>query len=163
MPADEERAHREKLRKEYTRRKRLLEIRKARQGDAADASLDIDLEEVNASLTLLDAADAPQATKEVRAAVGQEHIDQLVIAQVAKIAERLTTSEAHIQDIAASLAQWVGSSQERWDMIGEKIAAVVDTMHEERYARRWGQRRNLWLSAIAIVVGLVAVVLLVAF
>lgn len=168
MAADE-RAHREKLRKEYTRRKRLLEIRKARQGDTADPSLDIDLEEINASLALLDAAAAPKATDEVRAAVGQEHIDHLVIAQVAKIAERQTKSEEYAQDIAATLEQSTKLTQEWRETTGEQLIEIKDQMieikdqivglvinaHAETRKREWGQRRNFWLSIAAIMLMLI--------
>lgn len=165
MPADEERAHRERLRKEYTRRKRLLEIRKARQGDAADPSLDIALEEVNASLALLDAAAAPKATEEVRAAVGQEHIDQLVIAQVAKIAERQTKSEEYDKDIAATLEQSTKLTQEWRETTGEQLVEIrgeiteikneviglVMVLASETANRKWGQQRNFWLIMVIIV------------
>lgn len=163
--ADEEREHRAKLRKEYTRRKRLLEIRKARLGDAADPALDIDLEEINASLRLLDMADAPKAKPEVRDAIGSDSILDLVVAQVGKFGERLTGMEeqgARTEERMTGVEQKVAAVEEQ----GKRTAAAVaEAQHDDHvwraqhrtahdtsdHDRAWGQMRNFWLTIVALI------------
>lgn len=103
--ADEEKQHRAELRTVYIRRKRLLELRKARQGERSEPALDMELEEVRASLHLLDLADAPKASAEAQAAAGgNENILALAIAQLGKFGERLTGVETKVDAVDTAVA-----------------------------------------------------------
>lgn len=126
--ADDDKAHRDRLRRENTRRLRVLELRKARQGDATDPAVLTEMEEIRANLAFLDLADAPKPAPEVRASVGSESILDLVIAQVGKFGERLTGVEERIVKVETRQ-----EDAAEWRFV-------------EREERQYGQRRNFRIS-----------------
>jgi hypothetical protein len=60
MASEEDKAHAAELLHEYRKRLRLQEIRKARQGDSADPSLDIDIAELRLNIVTLEALVEPE-------------------------------------------------------------------------------------------------------
>lgn len=96
MAADEGRAALEAQARLLTRRLRLLEIRKARQGDASETSLDLDIEDLRLSIAELRRhIDGPQLLSEARQAIKDYYQDNLdfVINQVAQLNQRQSVTE----------------------------------------------------------------------
>lgn len=167
MQADEERDFLNERKRELTRRRRLLQLRWDRQGDAVDPAIPAEIEDIDrnlagieATLTAYDMAAVPKPAPDAIARVRDRYDDSFdfLIAQVASITARQTRSEdrqanteAQVQDIAGSLAQWVAGSQEWREMIGEQVVAIAIGQRDETAKREWGQRRNLFLSVAAIV------------
>jgi hypothetical protein len=95
-PTDEEdRAHRDKLKREYTKRLRVLEIRQARQGDTADPATDNEIDDLRAKIADLTLVEAKPPAPEIKEAIRRRFDDDLdfLIASFRGINERLTRGE----------------------------------------------------------------------
>jgi hypothetical protein len=171
---EDERDHLQQRKTELARRRRLLQLRWDRQGDDVDPAVPIEIEgidktlgEIAATLTIYEMADVPIPSAEAIAQVRSKYgnFQDLLIAQLASLSTRFTQNELRtakleeqVTDVAASLVQSDALSQERRDTVGEQITGLVDKVDQlvvkaetETADRKWGQRRNLWLIVVIIV------------
>ena len=117
------------------RRLRVLELRKARQGDATDPAVLTEMEEIHATLAALDMADAPEPSPEATAHVRNRFATELdfLIAQFSSITARQTRTEERVTQVE----------------VKQEVAAVERA--QERTDRIAGQQRNYRISAVTLV------------
>lgn len=129
---DEEQQHVERLLYDYRRRLRFRQQQKVRLGDTADPSIDAEIEDAKLQIELLKPLTEPKPAPAVVEAIKRRIEDDylFVYTTVTKFGARLTKVE-HRQDEAA---EW----------------RVTETRKRE-----WGQKRNLFLSILAIMLMLV--------
>lgn len=150
--ADDDKAHRDRLRRENMRRLRVLELRKARQGDATDPAVLTEIEEIRATLATLDMADAPSPAPEATAHLRHRFVDEFDfwIAQLAALTMRQTRTE----DRVGTLETKVDRADELTALWRGEHAATHEANDRDR---AWGQRRNFWLLiAILVLIAIVA-------
>lgn len=110
-PANEEeaeaRAHRARLKRSYTRRLRVLELRAARQGDDTDPATDLEIEDLRAKIADLQLADAPAPDPEVKEAIRRRFESELdfLIVSFRSINERLTRGEERDVEVEKRLGK----------------------------------------------------------
>lgn len=167
-PPSEEAQHRAALKRTYTKRLHLLELRAARQGDTVDPQVVTEIDDIKANLASLDLADAPAAAPEVRAAVRNRFDSELefLIAQFTSITRRQTTTEEKVGDLAdqlGALAQHISAivthqveaAHERAENLRATVAIAQALAHEQTN-RIGGQRLNFWLLVAAVVAGVLS-------
>ena len=163
-----EKEHREKLRREFTRRKRLLQIRKARHGDAADPAIDTELEDIDAELARLAVEEAPPAPapaelEAIKSKYGAA--EDMWIAYLTSLMRRQDTTERQLTAIderVADVERGQKAGAEWRDKTSEQIADLTAIVSAEREARVHGQRRNFHWSVAAVGVSALSFVLLIA-
>lgn len=150
--ADEDKAHRERLRKENTRRLRVLELRKARQGDGTDPAVLTEMEEIRATLATLDMAEVPAPATEATAHLRNRFADdfEFWVAQLASLTNRQTHTE-----------EWQSKTEGRLETVERRQDEAADWRGEETRARKWGQRRNFWIGMTTLALVLIAIALAV--
>lgn len=148
---DDERAHRERLRKEYTRRLRALELRIARQGGNVDPSVLSDTEDLRANIAGLDMADAPSPAPEVKDAIRRRFADDLDfwIAQLRSITDRQTRSEERTAALEQSFNDDRRERTGRQEMVDRRFDRI------EQHARI-----RLIVQVAGAVLGLIALMVL---
>ena len=150
--ADDDQAHRDRLRRENMRRLRVLELRKARQGDATDPAVLTEMEEIRATLATLDMAEAPTPAPEATAHLRSRFVDEFEfwIAQLAALTMRQTRTEDRVGTLETKVDQ------------ADQVSAAWRSEHAATHEasnldRIWGQRRNFWLLiAILVLIAIVA-------
>ncbi len=156
MAAPEDRRHAERLIREYTRRKRVLELRKAKQGDSADPAVDVEIEELEAGIAAvlpLTKPDPPQEAKELveKQASGGLDIAMLFV-QGTQVNTRLTQMQEQLVDIKHEQARaqvWRIEASEKL----EQIPVIQATVQQEVSGRMLGQWLNrLFIFGIAVLV-----------
>lgn len=161
MPADEEdsRQHAESLLYEYKRRLKIRERQKARLGDAADPSVDLEIAQLRTNIAMLEPVVEPEPAEEVKEAVRRHIADDylFVFRQVVKVGERLIRREEYDATTADEIQQIKTEVQQ--------IKAVVESeqagrpKRQEEVDQRFDKQDEVlkvirkWLIGIIIVVG----------
>lgn len=140
MASPEDRQHIERLIREHKKRLRLLEVRKARQGDSADPSIDGEIADIKAALSDLEGHAPSSVITEARQAVRNQYENDLdfLVADGAARNRRQTKTEEMVANTAIEL------HSVKDEVIAMK--ADVRALQRERYARIRGQRLNFGLS-----------------
>lgn len=159
MATSEERQHAERMLTQYQWRLRLLEERKARQGDASDPSTDIEIAELRANVSTLDALLEPEPAEEVKETVRRAGDGDwaFMFAQFVKYGTRLTKNEERVE-VAIQISREV---QLALFNVGEDVKAIRDSIATERDDRVSGQHINRWIGMATL--GVVVVLALASF
>src|SRR5262245_47190451 len=102
MATAEDRVHAENLLKAHKKRLRLLELRKARQGDSADPAIDGEIADIKAAIADLEGHQASDIVTEARQAVRSQYdtdIDFLIADNAAR-SRKQTQIDERTQHIA---------------------------------------------------------------
>lgn len=160
MASSEDRQHNERLIYNYTRRLKLLEERRSKQGDSTDPATDIEIEELRLNIATLEELLAPDVSPEVQAATRRAEGDwSMLFVQFVKYGQRLTKVEERAQLVAE---QQIRDSHWRLN-VTDMIEQVAATVAANDAKRRGGQRRNLSILiaiAVLLVVDTAAIVAL---
>lgn len=158
---DESRLHNERLLYNYTRRLRLLEDRKSKQGDSADPAVEIEIEELRLNVATLEELLAPAVSPEVQAAVRRSEGDwAMLFAQFVKYGQRLTRVEEKADRVAE---QQTRDAHWRINATGaiEQLAINVATNDSKRQTGQTWNRRLLISVTILVVIDTGAIVWLI--
>lgn len=157
MATDEDRQHAAELLHEYRKRLRVRERQKARLGEGADPSVDIDIADLRLNIATLEALVEPEPAPEVQEVVRSHIADDylFLFTQFVRFGSRLTQVEQRVENVAQQQRHadvWrIGISE---DVRGVKAAQVKD---EED--RAYGQRLNrvlLITVIVLVIIGLIA-------
>jgi hypothetical protein len=152
MATDEDRQHAAELLHEYRKRLRIQERRKAKQGDSADPSLDIDIAELRLNIATLEALIEPEPALEVQEVVRAHVADDymFLFSQFVKFGSRLT----HVEQRVEAVSQQQGRA-DVWRLgIADDVLTLKNGQTKNDVERKAGQRLNRALL-IAVVVLLV--------
>lgn len=156
MALDEGRQALEEQARLFTRRLRILEIRKARQGDASEPSLDLDIEDLRLSIAEIRRhIDGPQLLSEARQAIKEYYQDNLdfVINQVAQLNQRQSVTEEKMTRIE----QGQNAAQtERLDLAADVKALKAQAQISEHRRRFWQPiyAGMFALAVLAVILGI---------
>lgn len=153
MATTEDKRHAERLIREYTRRKRVLELRKAKQGDSADPAVEVEIEELEAGIAALHPLTKPEPPAEAKQLVERQAggLDMtMLFVQGTQQNTRLTKIEEGLSDIREEQ-----SRAHVWRVtVGEDIAqipVIASALRHEVTKRVYGQWLNrAYLFAVAM-------------
>jgi len=98
---DDRRLHNERLIYNYSRRLKLLEERRSKQGDSTDPAVEIEIDELRLNIATLEELLAPDVSPEVQAAIRRNEGDwAMLFAQFVRFGQRLTKVEERAQGLA---------------------------------------------------------------
>lgn len=146
MASAEDRAHAERLLYEHRRRLNALELRKVRQGDSADPSIDTQIEDGRRNVAVLEALLESPVSDDVRDTIRRNTEGDfdftMLFLQGVRQNERITNIEQKVEKIEAkveTVVQAQGAGQ-LWRLdIAERLAQSDE-------ARKHGQSRNFRLA-----------------
>jgi hypothetical protein len=149
MASPEDREHAERLIKEHKKRLRLLEIRLARQGDSADPSVEREIGDIKAALSDLEGHAPSAIVTEARQVVRNQYdndIDFLVADGAARNRRQTKTEET----VAATAVELHSVKDDVLEM-KDDVQQLQQDHQTERKARARGQKRNLSISLVNII------------
>jgi hypothetical protein len=152
MASEEDKAHAAELLYEYRKRLRVRERQKARQGDAADPSVEIEIAELRLNIATLEALVEPEPAIEVQEAVRAHVADDymFLFTQFVRFGSRLT----HVEQRVETVSQQQGRA-DVWRLgIADDVLTLKNSQTKNDVERKAGQHMNRALL-IAVVVLLV--------
>lgn len=155
MATDEDRQHAAHLLREYRSQLRLLELRKAKQGDRSHPSLDTEMEELRINIAALEPLTEREPAPEVKEAIRRYIVDDymFMFTQFANFRTRLT----NVEQQTGAIAKQHASAQEWRLTISEDVKALKGEQTEEKQARRRGQRFNRYLLVAVVIIIMLSV------
>jgi hypothetical protein len=156
MASDEDKAHAAELLHEYRKRLRVRERQKARQGDTADPSVDIEIADLRLNIATLEALVEPEPAIEVQEIVRSHIADDymFLFTQFVRFGSRLTRVEERVE----TAAQQQGRA-DVWRLgIADDVLSLKTSQAQSDVARKVGQWLNralLIAVVILLVIGLV--------
>lgn len=149
MGSPEDRQHAERLIREHKKRLRLLEVRLARQGNAADPSIENEIADIKAALSDLEGHAPSQVITEARQVVRNQYDNDIefLVADGAARNRRQTKTEETVTNTAVEL------HEVKNDVIAMKadMQQLRDDHTLECVRRSVGQRRNFGLSVTSLI------------
>lgn len=148
MATAEDIAHAQRLLKKYKGRLRVRELQKATQGDSADPAIDIEIEELKASIADLEQHQPSELIVETRQAIRKQYdndIDFLIADGAAR-----NRRQTRMEEQGLAIAQEVHAVK---DKMLAMSADVQDLKDDKRMGER-GRRRNLVLLIAGLVISL---------
>lgn len=159
MATSEDRQHAERLIREHKKRLRLLELRRARQGDSADPSVDQEIEDIKNALLELEGHTPSELVTQARQVARNQYENDIefLIADGAARNRRQTRTEEKVDFIAAEI-----------HAVKDEVIVVksdVQTLQKEHKKSEEERRvwapvwRAAWLSAVILALLALAVAL----
>lgn len=147
MATPEDRAHAQRLKYDYERRLRVLESRKARQGDNVDPAVITEIEDLRLNVAMLEPLLEPEPAPEVAAVVRRHLADDylFVFRQVVKVSERLTKVE---QAQHAAQVERLSTHE-----------AIADIQSQQAESER---KRRMWQPIWLFLYGFIALAIILA-
>jgi hypothetical protein len=154
VPADEQ--HVARLRREYTRRLRALELRLARQGESnVDPAVLAEIEDIQQRLAEIGLLEQPRPSAEIKAAIRAHFDDDLdfLIAQFSKFGQRLTGVEEQVSRVMQA-----HNAAQEWRLgITDDVQQLKGDPEKERRSRAWG--RGIQVLILALVIAVLVILL----
>lgn len=158
MATADDRRHAERLIREYTRRKRVLELRKAKQGDSADPAVDVEIEELEAGIAALSPLTKPEPPAEAKQLVERQAggLDMsMLFVQGTQQNARLTKIEealGGIRDEQAMARVWRVNVTEQIEKLPD-IQSMLQSEVGKRVIGQWTNRIFIFLIAVLVSAG----------
>lgn len=151
---EEEQAHRDRLKRVYTKRLRLLELRAARQGDTVDPAILTEIEEIKTNIAGLETIEQPKVAPEVSATIRKHFESDLdfLISQFRRLNERITAFEDQVK----TMVEQSYHAQEWRLHIADDVRQLQTDSSLERGLRKRGQRFNRALMIVILLTVLAA-------